>query len=177
VVLNITQFSVDISVLDTGKYRKLVITGGICGSCSGSPGLGRMYVIGLEIVYLLMYLWTRTSMIRFRTKRCNGTPLTVLGPYRTCEGETNKWCPNILYNCSVQLSFGPIEKANARAGSPPTDGGGLTISGYLKSFEGPVLKCRGSREYRALYLNELVIHEIRNNASAIFQNFLSSVVK
>ena len=27
---------------------------------------------------------------------------------------------------------------------PPTDGGGLTISGDLKSFEGPVLKCRDS---------------------------------
>jgi hypothetical protein len=38
---------------------------------------------------------------------------------------------------------------------PPTDGGGLTISGNLKSFEGPVLKCRGSTERRALYLNEL----------------------
>ena len=55
---------------------------------------------------------------------------------------------------------------------PPTDGGGLTISGNLKSFEGPVLKFRGSTERRALYLNELVIHEIRNNASVIFQNFL-----
>jgi hypothetical protein len=56
--------------------------------------------------------------------------------------------------------------------NPPTDGGGLTISGNLKSFEGPVLKCRGSRERRALYLNELVIHEIRNNASTIVQKFL-----
>jgi hypothetical protein len=45
-------------------------------------------------------------------------------------------------------------------------------SGNLKSFEGPVLKCRGSTENRALYVNALVIHEIRNNASAIFQNFL-----
>ncbi len=56
--------------------------------------------------------------------------------------------------------------------SPPKDSGGFTISENLKSFEGPVLKCRGSRKRRASYLNELVIHEIRNNASAIFQNFL-----
>ncbi len=55
---------------------------------------------------------------------------------------------------------------------PHMDGGGLTISGNLKSFEGPVLKCRVSTERRALYLNELVIHEIRNNACAISQNFL-----
>ena len=60
---------------------------------------------------------------------------------------------------------------------PPTDGGGLTISGNLKSFEGPVLKCRVSTEHRTLNLNELVIHEIRNNASAIFQNFLFSCWK
>ena len=54
---------------------------------------------------------------------------------------------------------------------PPRDGKGFTISGNLKSFLGPVLKCRGSRKHRAFDLNELVIHEIRNNASAIFQNF------
>jgi hypothetical protein len=63
-----------------------------------------------------------------------------------------------------------------RNDTPPTDGEGLTISGNLKSFEGPVLKCRGSTERRTLYLNELVIHEIRNNA-AIFQKKKSSVVK
>jgi hypothetical protein len=57
---------------------------------------------------------------------------------------------------------------------PPKDDGGLTISGNLKSFEGPVLKCRDSRKRRAFYLNELVIHEIRNNAPAIF---FSVVVK
>jgi hypothetical protein len=45
-------------------------------------------------------------------------------------------------------------------------------AGNLKSFQGPVLKCRGCRNHRAFYFNELVIHEIRNNASAIFQNFL-----
>jgi hypothetical protein len=50
------QFSEDISVLDTGKYRKLGLTGKICGPYPGTPGLGRIYVIGLEIVYLLMYL-------------------------------------------------------------------------------------------------------------------------
>jgi hypothetical protein len=49
------QFSEDISVMDTGKYRKLVLTGEICGPCPTCPGLGRIYVIGLEIVYLLMY--------------------------------------------------------------------------------------------------------------------------
>jgi hypothetical protein len=37
VVLNIMQFSVDISVMDTGKYRKLVLTGGICRPSRGSP--------------------------------------------------------------------------------------------------------------------------------------------
>ncbi len=50
--------------------------------------------------------------------------------------------------------------------------GGLTISGNLKSFEGPVLKCRDSRDRRALYVNELVIHEIRNNTCTIVQKFL-----
>ena len=79
-LLILMQFSMDISVMDTGKYRKLVLTGEICGPWSGSPGLGRIYVIGLEIVYLLMYLWTRATRTRFRTKRCNGTPLAVLGP-------------------------------------------------------------------------------------------------
>ncbi len=38
----------------------------------------------------------------------------------------------------------------------------------FKKFEGPVLNCRGGT-HRGGYLNELVIHEIRNNASAIFQ--------
>jgi hypothetical protein len=42
----------------------------------------------------------------------------------------------------------------------------------MKSFEGPVLKCRGSRKRRASNINELVIHEIRNNVSAIFQKIL-----
>jgi hypothetical protein len=55
--------------------------------------------------------------------------------------------------------------------SPPKDGGVLTISGNLKSFEGPVLNCRGGThrvfwleriervcQRRAWYLNELVIH-------------------
>ena len=55
---------------------------------------------------------------------------------------------------------------------PPKDDGDLTISGNLKSFEGPVLHCRVSTTHRELYLNELVIHEIRNNVSEIFQNFL-----
>ncbi len=48
----------------------------------------------------------------------------------------------------------------------------LHILKKLKSFEGPVLKCRVSRKDRGFYLNELVIHEIRKNAPAIFQNFL-----
>jgi len=46
-----------------------------------------------------------------------------------------------------------------------------------KSCQGPVLNCRVSKKIRASYLNELVIHEIRNNASAIFQNFLCSRCK
>jgi hypothetical protein len=58
----------------------------------------------------------------------------------------------------------------------PTDGGGLTFSGNLKSFWGPVLKCRVSRKHRDFYLNELVIHEIRNNVSVIIQNFLFQVL-
>ena len=60
---------------------------------------------------------------------------------------------------------------------PPKDDTGFTISGNLKSFEGPVLKCRGSSKRRASYLNELVIHEIRNNASVIFQTFLFTCCK
>ncbi len=60
---------------------------------------------------------------------------------------------------------------------PPTDGKDFTTSENLKSCQGPVLKCRGSRKRRASYLNELVIQEIRNNASAIFQNFLFSKIE
>jgi hypothetical protein len=60
---------------------------------------------------------------------------------------------------------------------PHKDGGGLTISGNLKSFEGPVLNFSGSTTHRECYLIELVIHEIRNNASAIFQNLLFSCCK
>jgi hypothetical protein len=59
----------------------------------------------------------------------------------------------------------------------PRDGKGFTISENLKGFQGPVLNFMGSRKRRASYLNELVIHEIRNNASAIFQNFLFSCCK
>ena len=59
--------------------------------------------------------------------------------------------------------------------SPYNDG--FTISGNLKSFEGAVLNCRGGRTHGEFYLNELVIHEIRNNASATFQNFLFDCCK
>jgi len=52
----------------------------------------------------------------------------------------------------------------------------VTISGNLKSFEGPVLNCSVSTTHRECYLNELVIHEIRNNTSEIFKIFFSSVV-
>jgi hypothetical protein len=55
---------------------------------------------------------------------------------------------------------------------PPKDGGGLTISRNLKSCEGPVLNCRNHVEPRGSYLNELLVDEIRNNASEIFQIFL-----
>ena len=52
-----------------------------------------------------------------------------------------------------------------------------TSSKFLKSCQGPVLNCRGSRKRRASNLNELVIHAIRNNASSIFQNLLFSCCK
>jgi hypothetical protein len=53
-------------------------------------------------------------------------------------------------------------------------------------FKGPVLNCRDptvhtqmhcSEFHHGVYLNESVIDEIRKYASAIFQNFLSAVVK
>ena len=44
----------------------------------------------------------------------------------------------------------------------------------FRKFEGPVLNCRCSTHTGGVYLNELVIHEIRNTASARFQNFVSS---
>jgi hypothetical protein len=47
----------------------------------------------------------------------------------------------------------------------------------MKSCQGPVLKCRDSRKRRAFYVNELVIHEIRNNTPSIFQNFFFSCCK
>jgi hypothetical protein len=37
--IHIMQFSVDISVVDTEKYRKLVLTGEICRPWRGRPGL------------------------------------------------------------------------------------------------------------------------------------------
>jgi hypothetical protein len=80
VLWNIMQFPMDISVMDTGKYRKLVLTGHISTPRPGSPGPELIYVVGLEIVYLLMYFWTRTTRARSRTKRYNGTPLAVLRP-------------------------------------------------------------------------------------------------
>jgi hypothetical protein len=60
---------------------------------------------------------------------------------------------------------------------PPRDGKVFTISENLKSFQGPVLNCMVSRKRRASYLNELVILEIRNNTSVIFQKFLFSCCK
>jgi hypothetical protein len=69
------------------------------------------------------------------------------------------------------------EQKNIDIDNPPKDGGGLTISGILKSFEGPALNSRGSTKHRVFYLNEFVVHEIRNNASAISQNFLFSCCK
>jgi hypothetical protein len=73
----------DISVMDTGKYRKLVLTGEIWRPSTVRADLERIYVVGLEITYLLMYFWTRPDCRRFRTKRYNGTALTVLRPYRS----------------------------------------------------------------------------------------------
>jgi hypothetical protein len=54
-------------------------------------------------------------------------------------------------------------------------GNDLTISGNLKSFEGPVLNGRDSTKHRALDLNELVFDEIRSYASAIFPIFISTL--
>jgi hypothetical protein len=73
VLLNIVQFPMDISVMDTGKYRKLVITGYSCRPWAGCPGPQLIYVLGPEIVYLLMYFWTRATRPRFPTKTHNGT--------------------------------------------------------------------------------------------------------
>ncbi len=53
----------------------------------------------------------------------------------------------------------------------PKDGGDLTISGNLKSFEVPVLNCSGTT-HRECYLNELVIHEMWKNTSVIFKKNL-----
>ena len=41
-----------------------------------------------------------------------------------------------------------------------TTHGVLTVSGNLKSFEGPVLNCRGGTNHRDLDLNDLVFHEM-----------------
>jgi hypothetical protein len=72
----------------------------------------------------------------------------------------------------------PMIPKSERPMCPPKDDRDFTISGNLKSFEGPVLNCRVSTEHRVHYLNELVILEIRNNTSVIFKFFLfSSVVK
>ena len=83
--------------MDTGKYRKLVLTGKICGPYPSAPGLGRIHVIGLEIVYLLMYFRTRSTRPRFPTKRYNGTPLAVLGPYST------------FRHCPTEVEISPFE--------------------------------------------------------------------
>jgi hypothetical protein len=42
---------VDTSVMDTGKYRKLVLTGEIYRPWWGRPGLERIHVLGLEIIH------------------------------------------------------------------------------------------------------------------------------
>ena len=49
VILNIMQFSVDISVMDTEKYRKLVLTGEIWRPWRGQPGLERIHVEVLKL--------------------------------------------------------------------------------------------------------------------------------
>jgi hypothetical protein len=49
--------------MDTRKYRKLVVTGGICRPSRGCPDLERIYV----------YFWTRAPPRRFRTKLENCT--------------------------------------------------------------------------------------------------------
>ncbi len=80
VLLKIIQFPIDISVMDTRKYKNLVLTGEICGPSWRWPDLERIYILGLEITYLLMYFWNRSPPWRFRTKRYNETPLSFLRP-------------------------------------------------------------------------------------------------
>ena len=80
-------------------------------------------------------------------------------------------CQSGLPGCRTEGS------ADGHNAVPPRDGKGFTISGNLKTFQGPVLKCRGSRKHRAFYLNGLVIHEIRNNASVFSEIFFLPVVK
>ena len=53
----------DISVVDTGKYRKLVLTGEISRPSPVRATLERIYVGGLEITYVLMYFWTRAQEV------------------------------------------------------------------------------------------------------------------
>jgi hypothetical protein len=64
----------DMSVMDTGKYRKLVINGYICRPWPGGPGPELMNVLGLEIVYLLMYFWTLNCVKKILDKNRKAPP-------------------------------------------------------------------------------------------------------
>jgi hypothetical protein len=44
--------------MGTGKYRKLVLTDVFYRSWVRRAGLVRIYVVGLEIIYLVMHFWT-----------------------------------------------------------------------------------------------------------------------
>jgi hypothetical protein len=92
-LLNIMQFPMDISVQDTGKYWKLVLTSVICRSgilvinefkretLAGVSGSGKNICPGLEITYLLMYLWTRSlNPAKVSNQAVQRHPTAVLRP-------------------------------------------------------------------------------------------------
>ena len=105
---------------------------------------------------------TDSRMTRFEWHTL-GLPTVTCVQYRWIPG--GHWAPIVLQTNTVW------EDHYRR----PTQG--WQRSHNFKSFEGPVLNCRDGTHPRGEYLNELVIGEIRNNASAIFQKFLFSCCK
>ena len=81
------------------------------------------------------------------------------------------------FGIPFDIGITPPLTSRSQTHTPSRDGKGFTISGNLKSFQGPVLKCRVSRKHRTFCSNELTIHEIRNNASAFSEIFFLLVVK
>ena len=60
----------------------------------------------------------------------------------------------------------------------PKDVGGLTFSGNLKSFWGPVLKCRGSRKHRFFRISTGArSYDLRNFGARTFNLDTNNVVK